>query len=243
MGDFRTSSIATVGPKRPCVRLDPPAGVSLPEVYPFSFGNASPPVHLPAMIKGSEKRKAEYSIENYILDRWSPRAMNGESLSTAELCRLFEAARWAPSSYNAQPWRALYALRETAPWETFFGLLVEGNQAWAKDAAALVVFLSAKNFEHNGKPNTTHSYDCGSAWENFALQGFSQGLVVHGMVGFDAERARTELQVPDEFSVEAMAAVGRPGEMESLSEKMQKAESPNERRPVSESIREGNFSF
>ncbi len=195
------------------------------------------------MVKGSEERKADYEIENFILDRWSPRAMNGGPLSTAELCRLFEAARWAPSSYNAQPWRALYARRETEQWDTFFGLLVEGNQAWTKDAAALVLFISEKNFGHNGKPNTTHSYDCGSAWENFALQGFSQGLVVHGMVGFDAARARTELQIPDGFDVEAMAAVGWPGDRESLSEKMQKAESPNERRPVSESIREGAFAF
>ena len=195
------------------------------------------------MIKGSAKRQAEHPIEQFILDRWSPRAMTGESIAPDELLRLFEAARWAPSSYNAQPWRALYARRESEHWPTFLGLLVEGNKLWAKDAAALVVFISRKNFDHNEKPNLTHSYDTGSAWENFALQGFSQGFVVHGMVGFDYERARTELKIPEAFKVEAMAAVGQPGAIENLPEKLQKAESPNERRAVSASICEGAFAF
>ncbi len=195
------------------------------------------------MIKGSEKRKADYPIQSFILDRWSPRAMTGESISSDELTRLFEAARWAPSSFNAQQWRALYARRETEHWPTFLGLLVEANKAWAKNAAALVVFISHKDFEHNGEPSITHSYDCGAAWENFALQGFSQGLVVHGMQGFDYERARAELKIPNEFQVEAMAAVGKPGDPSVLPEKLRGKESPNDRRKLSESICEGAFSF
>ena len=195
------------------------------------------------MIKGSEKRKADYPIQSFILDRWSPRAMTGESISSDELMRLFEAARWAPSSFNAQQWRALYARRETEHWLTFLGLVVEGNKAWAQNAAALVVFISRKDFEHNGEPSITHSYDCGAAWENFALQGFSQGLVVHGMQGFDYERAPTELKIPDEFEVEAMAAVGKPGDPSVLPEKLRAKESPNDRRKLSESICEGAFSF
>ena len=195
------------------------------------------------MIKGSEKRKAEHPIEPLILDRWSPRAMTGEAISTGELMRLFEAARWAPSSFNAQQWRALYARRDTEPWSTFLGLLVEGNKAWAQHAAVLVLFISRKTFEYNGEPSITHSFDAGAAWENFALQGFHQGLVVHGMQGFDYERAKTELKIPDDFHVEAMAAVGKPGAKENLPEKLQKAESPNDRRKVRESIREGAFAF
>src|SRR5439155_14311519 len=135
----------------------------------------------------------------------------GEEIPHEELMRLFEAARWAPSSFNAQQWHALYARRETEHWQTFFELLVDANKAWAKNAAALVVFISRKKFDYNNEPSVTHSYDCGAAWENFALQGFHQGLVVHGMEGFDYERARKDLQIPDEFQVEAMAAVGRPG--------------------------------
>jgi nitroreductase len=89
------------------------------------------------MIKGSEIRKADHEIEPFLLDRWSPRAMSGEEISQEELMRLFEAARWAPSSFNAQQWRALYARRGTEHWQTFFDLLVDANKAWAKNAAVL----------------------------------------------------------------------------------------------------------
>jgi nitroreductase len=99
------------------------------------------------MIKGSEVRKADFLIEPLLLDRWSPRPMSGEEISQEELMRLFEAARWAPSSFNAQQWRALYARRGTEHWQTFFNLLVEGNKSWAKNAAALVVFFSRKTFD------------------------------------------------------------------------------------------------
>ena len=193
------------------------------------------------MIRGSEKREADHPIESLILDRWSPRAMSGEQLSSEELWRLFEAARWAPSSFNAQQWRALYARRETEYWPTFLGLLGEGNRTWAHKAAALVVFISRRNFEYNGEPSITHSYDCGAAWQNFALQGFKQGLVVHGMQGFDYDRARIELRIPDDFQIEAMAAVGKPGPKETLPEKLQKAESPNDRRKIGASVCEGPF--
>jgi len=193
------------------------------------------------MIKGSEVRRADYPIEPFLIDRWSPRAMSGEEISRQELMRLFEAARWAPSSFNAQQWRALYARRGTEHWQTFFDLLVHANKAWAKNAAVLVVFISRKLFDYNDEPSVTHSYDAGAAWENFALQGFRQGLVVHGMEGFDYERARKELRIPDEFQVEAMAAVGKPGAKESLPEKLQTRENPNDRRKVSESVFEGPF--
>src|SRR5213078_868823 len=193
------------------------------------------------MIKGSEIRKADFPIESLLLDRWSPRDMSGEPISREELMRLFEAARWAPSSFNAQQWRALYAHRDTPHWRTFLDLLVEANKVWAKNAAVLIVFVSRKNFGHNNEPSITHSYDTGAAWENFALQGFRQGLVVHGMEGFDYERARVQLRIPDQFQVEAMAAVGRPGSKESLPEKLRARESPNDRRRLSESVFEGPF--
>jgi nitroreductase len=193
------------------------------------------------MIKGSEIRKADFPIEPMLLDRWSPRAMSGEEIPQDELMRLFEAARWAPSSFNAQQWRALYARRGSEHWRTFFELLVEANKSWAKNSAALIVFISRKKFDYNDEPSVTHSYDCGAAWLNFALQGFQQGLVVHGMEGFDYERARKELRIPDEFQVEAMAAVGKPGVKESLPEKLRARESPNDRRELSENIFEGPF--
>jgi len=157
------------------------------------------------MTKGNQIRKADYPIESVFLDRWSPRAMSGEPITEEELFTLFEAARWAPSSFNNQPWRILYARRDTPHWPLFFNLLVEFNQSWAKHAAALVIFISKKTFDHNGEPALTHSFDTGAAWENFALQGALKGLVIHGMQGFDYDKARTTLNIPEGFNVEAMA--------------------------------------
>src|SRR5213082_1478627 len=118
------------------------------------------------MIKGSEVRKADHQIEPLLIDPAGRcRAMSGEEISHEELMRLFEAARWAPSSFNGQQWRALYAHRGTGHWRTFFDLLVDANKAWAKNAAVLVVFISRKFFDYNDEPSVTHSYDAGAAWE------------------------------------------------------------------------------
>ena len=195
------------------------------------------------MIKGSDKRRADHPIDQLFLDRWSPRAMTGEEIPEADLMVLFEAARWAPSSFNNQPWRILYARRASEHWDTFFNLLVDANKAWAKDAAALLLFVSKETFDHNGKPSITHTFDCGSAWENLALQGWLKGFVVHGMQGFDYERARAELKIPEGFTVEAMAAVGMPAPAESLSEEMRKREEPSDRRKLDGTVCEGPFRF
>src|SRR2546428_3615641 len=136
-----------------------------------------------------DHRKPDHPIDLLFIRRWSPRAMSGEPLSEKEFLTLFEAARWAPSTYNEQEWRFLYARRDTPHWFTFFDLLVEGNQAWCKNAAVLVVVLAHKVFAKNGKPNPVHLFDCGSAWENVALQATAMGLVAHGMQGFDFEKA------------------------------------------------------
>ncbi len=186
-------------------------------------------------------RKAEYPIDPLFLNRWSPRAMSGEPLTDEELMPLFEAARWAPSSYNAQQRRFLYGRRDTPDWNTFFDLLTEGNKVWAKNAAALVVVISRKNFEHNERPSRTNMYDTGAAWENLALQGSLKGLVVHGMQGFDYEKARTVLKIPDHYEVCAMIAIGKKGRKEDLPENLQKIEAPNDRRPLAEIAIEGTF--
>ena len=191
------------------------------------------------MIKGSEKRHADHPVQPLILDRWSPRAMSGAELPEADLMSLFEAARWAPSSYNNQPWRILYARRGTPQWVLFFELLAEPNRAWCSQAAVLVLFISKTTFDHNEKPCRTHSYDCGAAWENMALEGTARGLVVHGMQGFDYEKARTSLAIPEVFAIEAMAAIGRVGETTSLPPEAQERELPSSRRPLSETICEG----
>lgn len=195
------------------------------------------------MIKGSVIRRADHAIDGLFLDRWSPRAMSGEPLSHEELLSLFEAARWAPSSANIQPWRMLFARRDTPQWDIFYGLLAPGNQAWTHQAAALVVFVSKILNERTGQPAVTHSYDTGTAWGFFALQGYLKGYVVHGMAGFDYDRARRELNIPEGFRVEAMAAVGRPGPKESLLPALQARETPSERRPLEQTVCEGAWRF
>ena len=193
------------------------------------------------MLKGSDKRQADHPIDTLFLDRWSPRAMSGEEMPEAELLVLFEAARWAPSSYNNQPWRILYARRGSEQWPLFFDLLVETNRVWAENAAALLLFISKTTFDHNGKPYPTHSFDTGAAWENLALQGVLKGYVVHGMQGFDYEQARVSLNIPEGFRVEAMAAVGRPGAQDALPEALQQRETPNDRRKLEQTICEGPY--
>jgi nitroreductase len=194
------------------------------------------------MLKGSQSRRAAHPIDTIFTDRWSPRAMSGAPLPHDELMLLFEAARWAPSSGNYQPWRMLYALRDTPHWPLFLGLLVESNRLWAQHGGALVLFLSKKTFD-DGRVSVTHAFDTGAAWENFALQASQRNLVVHGMQGFDYDRARSELKVPADFQVNAMAVVGTPGDAQLLPESVRARERPNDRRPVSQSVREGPFSF
>ncbi len=192
-------------------------------------------------IEISNYRKPDHDIEPILFHRWSPRAMSGEEISEQELMTLFEAARWAPSSYNAQPWRFLYARRGTANWDRYFDLMVEFNQSWTKHAAVLMVVVSRKTFEWNDQAAPTHSFDAGAAWQNLALQGSTMGLVVHGMQGFDYEKARVALNVPEDFQVDAMIAVGKPGKREDLPEDLQEREQPSDRKPVAEIAIEGGF--
>ena len=186
------------------------------------------------MQKGSDIRNADHPIDSLFLDRWSPRAMSGEPLADSELLTLFEAARWAPSASNLQPWRIFYAMRDTPEWPVFFGLLKESNQVWCRNAAALLVFASVSVNPKTGTPLKTHSYDTGSAWVSVALQGWLKGLVVHGMAGFDYEQARQRLDIPGDWTVEAMAAVGRPGRVEDLPENLRAREVPSTRHPVTD---------
>lgn len=186
-------------------------------------------------------RTAEFDVDPLFIHRWSPRAMSGEPVSQRQLMTLFEAAKWAPSCFNEQPWRFLYARRDTDHWDTFFGLLVEANQQWCANAAALVVIASKKTFTRNGNPNPTHSYDAGAAWVSLALQGSSMGLVVHGMAGFDYAAAAEQLKVPDDYKIEAMAAIGQPAGLDQLPERFHDGEVPSQRRPLADLVMEGGF--
>lgn len=186
-------------------------------------------------------RKPGFPVDDAIVERWSPRAMSGELISQDQLMTLFEAARWAPSCFNEQPWRFLYATRDSEHWQAFFDLLVEFNQTWCANAAVLIVIASSTTFARNGNPNQNHSFDTGAAWENLALQASSMGLVCHGMAGFDYDRAREVLNVPEGISIEAMCAIGHPGRREDLPDGIREKEEPSLRNPIEHFTTEGPF--
>lgn len=185
----------------------------------------------------AEHRTPEHDVDPIFVNRWSPRSMTGESLDSEEFLPLFEAARWAPSSRNEQPWRFLYATRESDAWETFLGFPYSKNRQWASDAAVLVVVCSTTTFEYDDSYNGTHAFDTGAAWENLALEGARRGLVVHAMAGFDEELAASELNVPEAYDVHAMVAIGV-----HAPEEASENERPNGREPLEHILIEGGFS-
>lgn len=181
-------------------------------------------------------RSSLYPISSIILNRRSLRSMNGEVIDDNQLMSLFEAARWAPSSYNNQPWRFIFGKKDTRHFDTLFSLLVEANQSWCKNAAVLVCVASKTTFDRNDKPSITHSFDTGTAFENLLLEGCQQNLIVHGMQGFDYEKAKTVLSIPDDYKVEAMIAIGKPASKELLENEV-----TTSRKPLEEIVFEGNF--
>jgi nitroreductase len=190
-------------------------------------------------------RVAEHDTLPLFLERWSPRAFTGEPIPESILMSMLEAARWAPSSYNSQPWRFLYARRGTPNWEVFLGLLNEFNQSWAKTASALIFVLSEETMLPPGQtervPYYSHSFDAGAAWGYLALQGTHLGWYTHGMVGIEMDKIRTELAVPAGMRIEAAIAVGKLGPKEQLPEFLQAREAPSPRKPLSEIAFEGGF--
>ena len=193
-------------------------------------------------MNSANSRHPDYPIEPLLLRRYSSRALSGEPITDDEMFTLFEAARWAPSTYNEQEWRFVYARRDTSHWPLFLDLLVEANRVWCQRAAMLAVILGRTRLERTGGFNRVHSFDCGSAFENIALQGTAMGLVVHGMMGFDFDKARAALVVPDDYEIIAMFAVGRPGDAALLPDNLRARETPSGRKPVKELICEGLFS-
>jgi nitroreductase len=195
------------------------------------------------IVLNEEVRPSTYKLDPLILNRWSPRSMTDEQLSYEELMSLFEAARWAPSSANAQPWRFIYTTRNTKERNTLFNLLADFNKTWAKNAAVLIVVVSKKEFEYNGRviASVTHQFDTGAAWENLALEATSRGLVSHGVAGFDYERARRDLDIPNSYDVLAMIAIGRRGLKENLPPPLKEREVPSDREPLEQIIMNGRF--
>lgn len=189
-------------------------------------------------------RDADHPIEPVFLHRWSPRAFDASPLGEADLASLFEAARWAPSAFNGQPWLFLYARRDTPEWEPFLDLLIPFNRDWVKNASLLIYLLSDSLMQRGTaepQPSHSHSFDAGAAWAFLALQATHLGLQAHAMVGVDFDRVRSELAVPERYRIEAAIAVGRPADKSILSEALQARETPSSRKPIGDFAFEGRF--
>lgn len=192
----------------------------------------------------SNNRQSEHPVDAFFLDRWSPRAFTGEAMSREDLLTILDAGHWAPSSGNNQPWRFIYALRETASWPLLLDILSPGNQRWAQNASALIIFVSrtyriSKDGER--KLAYTHSFDTGSAWFSIACQSMKLGYHAHGMEGMDREKALRVLGIPDGYRVEAACAIGRLAAKETLPDDLREREVQSQRKPLSEVAFEGRF--
>lgn len=169
--------------------------------------------------------QSEYPLLNVIRERWSPRAFSKDSIPEKELYTLFEAARWAPSCFNDQPWFYIYSTREEP--ENFSRLLqclVEQNQVWARDAAVLVLTIARRQFSTRNRENRHAFHDLGMSLMNLILQATAQGIFTHPMAGFMGERAREVLSIPEGYEPVTAIALGYPGKLKDLPPDLQEKE-------------------
>ncbi|MCB2079663.1 MAG: nitroreductase family protein [Novosphingobium sp.] len=188
-------------------------------------------------------RQAHPRVHPLIVDRWSPRSFDRSEMPDEDLLVIFEAAGWAPSAFNYQPWRFLYAKRGDANWDRFLSLLIPFNASWAQDASVLVFILSEKMMGEGEKarPSHSHSFDAGAAWAMMALQATEMGYHAHGMTGVDMDKAQAELAVPDAFRIEAAVAIGRKAPADRLPEGLREKEAPSGRKPTVDVAAAGPF--
>ncbi len=188
-------------------------------------------------------RTPEHPVESLFVNRWSPRAFDGSAMPEKDLLSVLEAARWAPSAYNIQPWRFVYSLRGDETWPVFSSFLNDFNRSWADKASALVLLLSDTKMpeDFGGKTSNFHTFDSGAAWAQLALQASKMGYHTHAMAGILPERIRQELAIPDQFKIEIAIAIGRQADAESLPEDLRAREVPSPRRPLSETAFRGVF--
>jgi nitroreductase len=172
-----------------------------------------------------------------LLERWSPRAFADRDVAAADLKTIFEAARWAPSSYNEQPWRFFVGHRGSETYSKILAALVPFNQDWAKGAPVLVLGLARTRFSHNDTPNNYAAHDLGAAMALMAVQATVLGLAAHQMAGFDWAKAREAFAIPDAFAMGSVMAIGYRGELTDMEEKFQAQEqAPRSRKPLSEIV-------
>ena len=193
--------------------------------------------------KSVSPRYSDRNVATMFLERWSPRAFSETEIDDHVLLSFFEAARWAPSSMNAQPWRFVFVKRHEPGWEPFLATLSNTNQSWAGRAAALVAFISKETLTFGDQEvvSPTHSFDTGAAWMSFTLQANLAGWFTHGMAGFDSDALRRALAVPPKFRIDAVAAIGKLGHGDTLPEALKAREFPSDRRSLDELVFRGAF--
>ena len=181
-------------------------------------------------------------VHELIRERWSPRAFSGAPIPTHDLALLLEAAQWAPSSLNEQPWRFVVADRSRNPemHARVLSTLVPANVAWAQRAPVLIVAVARMTYARNGALNRHAFYDTGAAVVQLALQATSMGLGIHQMGGFNPDQARAALSIPEGYEPVAVLAIGHPGDANKLSDELRARElAPRQRRPLSETVYNG----
>jgi nitroreductase len=186
-------------------------------------------------------RIPDAAVSPMFLDRWSPRAFDPTPIPEEDIATLFEAARWAPSCFNEQPWIFLYGTSEEER-AVFLEILAEGNRRWAKNAPILAVSFARRTFARNDRPNRHAGHDCGAAWVSLAFQARMLGLYAHGMAGFSQAKAYELLSVPEaEYEAMTAIAIGAFGDLDALPGEIRKNEQPNERKPLAEVGIKGTF--
>ena len=174
-----------------------------------------------------------HPVNALISARWSPSGFGPAEISAADLASLFEAARWAASSFNAQPWRYIVGCRGEPTFDRILGCLIPFNQAWAKHASALALGVVNTTFPHNGHPNGAAEHDLGAASASLTLEASARGIAVHQMIGLDAGRGATEFALPEGFKVLTALAIGYPGRHPELSDELAARDAKvRERRPL-----------
>jgi nitroreductase len=187
--------------------------------------------------------ETNYPIQQLLATRWSPYAFADRPVSQAHVRSLFEAARWAPSSYNEQPWSYIVASKENAAeFARLLSCLVEGNQAWAKAAPVLALGCTSLNFKLNGKPNAAAHHDLGLASGNLVMEATSRGLVVHQMIGILPDRARELYQIPGDIQPLTGLAIGYEGDINRLPENIRERDKARRgRKPQAEFVFTGKW--
>jgi nitroreductase len=182
-------------------------------------------------------------LNELIRNRWSPRAYADKPVPPNILCSLFEAARWAPSSNNEQPWAYIVAAKDDPEnFAKMVGVLVEFNAGWAKQAPALALSVAHVKWQKDGTPNRHALHDVGSATAQLTFEANSRGLLVHQMAGFDVDKARQVFSIPPDWEPVAAMTIGYPGDPQSLPERLRDRElAPRTRKPLSEFVMSGGW--